>query len=269
MGAHDLWSQSLYLAPYDYIIDTHIVEYDMEKANINVLCSKGAISRETRDGLLNVPKMSREVAIGRMIRREPQLQEILAQGIMEAREVLFQKLHLKDENVLSIKNDAVYVIYDGVVPSIQPVQIDEFVRFRPKGTYSSFYKIFRKEFYYDYDPVTQKEGLDIKGIGDYGIETGKSFICLLCDIFYIALVQGPAAALKKCNEVYLSFIKKEYPIEYYRRLDSQAQYDIVDLSQYCKFQADMLAPSDIYAVDISYNASVIRLLISYFTQASC
>lgn len=268
MSNNDIWSQSLYLAPYSYIIDTHIVEYDIEKANINILCSKGAISKTTRDELLTVPKMDREVAIGRMIRREPELQNILSRGIGEARKQLFRILNLSDKNILSIKNDAVFVLYDGIVPTIQPVQINELVRFVPKGTYCSFYKIFRKEFYYNYDLVSQTEGLDIKGMGDYGIEKCRKFIELMCDTFYLACTSGPKAALAKCNEIYIPYINKQYPIEFYRRLDSHAQYDIVDLSIYSKFQADMLAPTDLYAVDTAYNTAVLRLLIAYFTDAA-
>ena len=32
-----VWSQSNYLAPYDYLLDANIVEYDISKANISVL----------------------------------------------------------------------------------------------------------------------------------------------------------------------------------------------------------------------------------------
>lgn len=267
MATNKLWSQKLYLAPYDYLLDTRIVEYDIEKANINILYSKGAISKSTFDGLLRAPKMQREVAVGRMIRREPQLQDVLDEGITEARKGLFLALGIPDECILSIKNDAVFVIFGGIPPVIQNIEINEFVRFRPKGIYSSFYKIFRKEFYYDFDPISNKEGMDIKGIGDYGIEMNRQFINLLCDIFYTALMYGPAKALEKTNSIFMPYVNKQFPIEYYRRLDSNARYDIVDISNYCKFQADMLSINDMYAVDTSYNSSILRLLISYYTSS--
>ena len=262
----EVWSQASYLAPYNYIIDCSIIEYDIEKANINVLYSKGAISKSTYEGLLNAPKQVREVAVGRMIRREKGLSTILSEGIADARKSLCEILSIESEDILSIKNDAVYVIYRDVLPPITEVQINGFIKFRPKGKYSSFYKIFRKEFYYDYDPITNMEGLDIKGVGDYGINLCAPFISMLCDLFYLALVSGPRAALSKVNEIYPLFVEKKYPIEFYRRLDSQAKFDIVNISDYCIFQADMLDGSNMYAVDGSYNSSILRLVMSYFTD---
>ena len=89
---------------------------------------------------------------------------------------------------------------------------------------------------------------------------------MLCDLFYLALVSGPRAALSKVNEIYPLFVEKKYPIEFYRRLDSQAKFDIVNISDYCIFQADMLDGSNMYAVDGSYNSSILRLVMSYFTD---
>lgn len=268
MAYSEVWSQSNYLAPYNYIMDANIVEYDIEKANISVLYSKGAISKSTYEGLYNAPKHVREVAVGRMLRREKDLSGILSEGIMEARKALCEQLNLTSENILSIKNDAIFVIWGDIVPNITDVWVNQYIKFKPKGRYASFYKIYRKEFYYDYDPVTNREGLDIKGVGDYGVEMCRPFIGLLCDLFYLALTAGPKAALAKANQIYMDFVQKKFPIEFYRRLDSHARFDIVDISSYAKFQADMLDPSSMYAVDNSYNCSILRLVMSYFTDMS-
>lgn len=262
-----VWSQSNYLAPYDYLLDANIVEYDISKANISVLYSRRAISDETYYSLLDIPKKLREVTIGRMIRREPILQEILAAGIMDSRRQLFEFLNLNDNMILAIKNDAVFVAYSkNAMPVIRPVQIDNYIQFIPKGKYNSFYKILRKEFYYAYDPTTNSEGLDIKGVGEYGIYQCESFINLLCDIFNLVLLRGPKIALHEANIIYRNFMSKTYPIEFYRRLDSHAKFDIDIKSEFSKFQSDMLGEEDKYAVDTSYNGMILRTVIGYLTE---
>ena len=132
--------------------------------------------------------------------------------------------------------------------------------------YNSFYKILRKEFYYAYDPTTNSEGLDIKGVGEYGIYQCESFINLLCDIFNLVLLRGPKIALHEANIIYRNFMSKTYPIEFYRRLDSHAKFDIDIKSEFSKFQSDMLGEEDKYAVDTSYNGMILRTVIGYLTE---
>ena len=57
MAYSDIWSQIRYLAPYNYILDSNIVEFDIEKANINVLLYYGAINKTTYDQLNALPKI--------------------------------------------------------------------------------------------------------------------------------------------------------------------------------------------------------------------
>lgn len=266
MAYSNLWSQIKYLAPYSYILDTNIVEYDIEKANINVLRYCNAIDDETYLKLYNMPKIDREVTVGHMIRRNKNLSSILKDSIQDARHNLFNILQLNTENVLAIDNDAVFIIFSGP-SSFTDVQINEYVKFKVKGQFRSFYHLNKKQFFYTYDPITNREGLDIKGVGDYGIEKGQGFIRLLCDIFYSNLSGGVSRAYEVSTNIYNNYIAKKYPMEYYRRLDSNAKFDIYNISDYCTFQADVLDNNAFGIINPAYNQNMLRTLISYYTDA--
>jgi len=266
MAYSDLWSQVKYLAPYNYILDTNIVEFDIEKANINVLLYTKTISEETYWQLYNLPKIDREITVGRMIRRNPNMSSILKEGIQEARHRLFEQLQLDNNNVLAINNDAVFVLFNGPY-SASDVQVNELIKFKVKGYYRSFYYLNKKQFYYSYNPVTNQEGLDIKGIGDYGIEKCNKFIKILCDIFYSYLSGGIYKAYETASIVYDNYCKKRYDVDVYRRLDSMARFDINTISNYCTFQADTLDMQFTRnAINPYYNEIILRTLLSYYTE---
>ena len=65
--AIEIASKMNYLTPSRYV-SGRIIEYDLEKANISILYSKGMIDKDKYDLLYNSPKMFREIMIGNMIK---------------------------------------------------------------------------------------------------------------------------------------------------------------------------------------------------------
>ena len=264
-----LWVNKNYMAPFDYIIDSQIVEYDISKANISVLLDSGKISQSFYDELYHMNKLDREIIIGNY-QRDHGLSEALNEGIQKARHSLFDILHLDQTNVLAINNDAIFVIKTGILDFPPEVQVSPHVIFRLKGNYRSFYKIVNKQYYYSFDPITNMEGMDIKGLGDYAISLHKQYmINWLMTVFWEALNRGSLNALYECNRFYGEYITKKLPLPYYRRLDSRAEYDLSpSFSQWARFSADFLtegAAED--SIDISYNAGIIQTLSKiYLTE---
>ena len=265
MAYSDLWSQTHYLAPYNYILDSNIVEYDIEKANINILRSYGAIPQYAYDKTAPLPKWRREVVIGKMMRREPKLVDILKQGIQDARRQLFELLNLDSNNVLSIKNDAIFVIFMGPA-SMEDIRLNDFITFKAKGHFRSFYYLGEKELYYTYDPMSGTEGMDIKGMGNRAIKECDGFIKSLSDIFYMCLTGGVKAAYDMSTKFYEDYMNKKFPANYYRRFDSWAKFDLLPISQYASFRADFLPDNAVNLIDPSYNLAIIRELISYYAD---
>ena len=234
-----LWERIRYSAPVNFLIDSRIVEYDIEKANISVMIkNKG-------------------------------LHSIIKDGIEEARHLLFDTLNLDYTNVLSIRNDAVFVIFQGIDPKLESIQVSPHVRFRRKGEFRSFYRLGRnKEMYYDYDPLTKKEVLEVKGLGAHSVYMHKDHMLkFLQDLFYTVLVNGPGPALEVLNNFYYNYISMQVPIDFYRRLDSGARFDMKQQSYFATFQADKLTIQDPRLIDPSYNAKILNLLASHFTNA--
>ena len=63
----------------------YIVEYDLRKANISALLSRGIISTELYTNLLNSDKQYREVYIGNMIKQNNSIYKEIQQGIIDAK----------------------------------------------------------------------------------------------------------------------------------------------------------------------------------------
>ena len=264
-----LWERIRYSAPVDFLIDSRIVEYDIEKANISVMLDKGVISNKDYEYYANMPKKQREVTIGNLMIKNKGLHSIIKDGIEEARHILFDTLNLNYTNVLSIRNDAVFVIFQGIDPKLESIQVSPHVRFRRKGEFRSFYRLGRnKEMYYDYDPLTKKEVLEVKGLGAHSVYIHKDHMLkFLQDLFYTVLVNGPGPALEVLNNFYYNYISMQVPIDFYRRLDSGARFDMKQQSYFATFQADKLTIQDPRLIDPSYNAKILNLLASHFTNA--
>lgn len=263
-----LWERVRYSAPIDFILDNHIVEYDIAKANISVLKDKGIINQAEYDRYYAMDKHSREVAIGLMQLRVNGVSATLKQGITEARKRLFELLNLDETSVLSINNDAVYCIFNGLSAEPDIIDITPNVKFIKKGVYRSYYRFGRnKEFFYNYDPMTKVELLDIKGLGDQSIALHKNFMVkVLKDLFYIAITQGPRIALESLKSFYYKYISMELPIEYYRRLDSESLYDLKLSTPYSSYKANNLMIEDKRLIDPSYNAIILNSLAKYYTR---
>lgn len=262
----NLYERVHYKAPIDYIIDSTIYEYDIRKANISVLYDKGTITKEFYERMLVAPKNEREIAIGKMQINNKPFSDALRQGIQDARQSLFQILELDETNVLAIRNDAIFVVKTCMKDYPQEIQVGPHTTFVRKNIYRSFYNYFGRSMFYYFDPISSVEGLDVKGLGEYAINLHRDYLLrTFMDIFYTAITAGPQEALEFINKFYDAYIKKQLPLEYYRRFDSHAQFDFRNISNWCTFRADFLTPGAAEdMIDISYNASILRLFSSYY-----
>ena len=77
----NLWEKTSYTAPLDYIINSKIIEYDISKANINVLLYKGLISKKEYEYYYNLPKRRREISIGLLQAKDKKYVRAIIDGI--------------------------------------------------------------------------------------------------------------------------------------------------------------------------------------------
>ena len=104
-----LYNKMNYTTDISYLTNVFINEYDISKANINVLYSKRLIDSETYDWLYNAERMTRQVYVGKL-QKDKMIAAELKAGIIEAKKMLFESNMVNDYEVLSIKNDAVFII---------------------------------------------------------------------------------------------------------------------------------------------------------------
>ena len=143
----------------DYLVSTYIREYDIRKANISILLSKGLITQSEFDYYASLK--NRSVVIGLLQRDNEEIKRELNNGFREYRQKFFEANNIQDHEVLAIRKDAIFLISK----EARTTTFD-YVNFVNKNTYTSFYRIFGYEYYYMCDRIRMTEQFDVKGISD-------------------------------------------------------------------------------------------------------
>lgn len=250
----DLWRKSHYISNIGYLIDVPIQEYDISKANINTLRDANAISEEQYQYFLHCPKIEREIEIGKMQGRDASINPIIKNGIENARRIFMEINGIDDSQILAIRNDAIMVMGD------RPMRLDitDRVKFRLDAEYRSFYKLQFAFMYYNFDLISKKEVLDIKGLGEASVSLHRSYMLdFFAELFYTAQIEGIEPAIKLLSIFYSKYINKELDVGYYRELNPQSAYKIDKRFVGCESIYTDYMP-DLKPVDISFNEKILR-----------
>ena len=246
----DLWKFDNYTAQINMLYNVYIYEYDISKANINILYSKNIIDKQTYDYLYSAERMKRQIYIGNL-QKDPKISQALKDGFIEYRHKLFMANNIQDYEVLSIKKDAIYIIS-------RRLQNTSFVlvNFIEKNWYSGFYKVKNLELYYRYNKMNDEEALDVKGINDNKLILHNAFMSFLKDLFYTLQCSGISTALALLKDFYLSYINRVLPIEYYREFNISSEYRTMG-TKYSRYAIITGTDINLNIVDISYNLSIL------------
>lgn len=247
--------KDIYTSPIPYIIGTYIREYDISKANINILYHEKEISKDKYDFLYNCPKLQREIIVGKLRKKYPRLTQVLKDGIRKARIRLCLENKIPDDNILAIKNDALFIIDR----DLYKTSFDNIV-FAHKNTYTSYYKIYNMEFYYD----RLNDKLDVKGIGDSFYYHEEYFGDMLKFLFYEAETCDPITYMKTISDCITSYTNLQYPVQYYREFNNRSMYKskihVNDLSYY---MASLDEKTNPICLDISYNFGILMTIYNF------
>lgn len=254
--ASELYKKKNFLLDLPYLISIPIYEYDISKANINILYHEKAISIEEYSRLRMMSRQSRQVSIGLMIKENPKINEVLANGIIEAKRKFFEANNIQDNEILSIKNDAVFV----TGRQMQHTKFEN-IEFLLKNYYSLYMKIFNLEIYYRSDQVTGWDMIDVKGINDSKLELHRNgMLVLLSEVFEQLDCGNLEDALSIFTEYYNAYIQRQLPIEFYRTFDSNSSYMVTIMGQ-----SYSVTHADINILDISYNMNFLRQIYGYIS----
>jgi len=252
----DLYNNINYQAPLNYIFSRYIREYDISKANINILYRKHVIDYETFCRLLNSSREERQIEIGLMEKYNKDIYKTLVDGIIEAKKWLFDSNNLENRDILAIRNDAVFVIDK----QLEFTTFDN-INFVNKNTYTSFIKIGKSpiSIFYRSDRISGQEFIDTKGLGNKSI-LHENYMTDFIVYIINQMEQGdPAMAISILSDIYKQYVTLNMDIGFYREYNSDSSYKILN-SEYRIIDA---YDKDKSCIDISYNMNILRELYSY------
>lgn len=245
----------------NYLISNFIREYDISKANINILLSKRLISREQYDYFYNLDKYQRNVQIGFLQKGNTIIKNGLSQGFREYRQKFFESNNIQDDDVLLIKKDAIFII-NKVATNLE----FDYVQFSERNLYTSYYRIKNVEYFYFIDMINSIENFIIKGLG-----TNESILLhnnFMIDFLKYLFESAQSLYIAEVVNILTMFINKyinyELDIGYYREL-GRNQYKIKS-TQYLSYYADHLPEREKYNLDIYYNLEILNTFLEYYTE---
>lgn len=223
---------------YHYLKNVNITEWDIKSAGLSVIRFHKLLPQEEITKLESMSKKSRTIREGLFQKENPVIAEKIVKTLEDVRQAFCFINDIYEENVLSIKKDAIFII--NINPNTK--NIKEHFEFRQKGKYTSFILLNKHEFY-----LSDTGELDIKGLSSNVIESQKDYF--LKDMRYLLSMSEKVDKLQMFNilkNYRRKYLNMELPLETYRELDTGA----FRVGEYLPTEVDESVRGDI---DISQN----------------
>lgn len=253
MSISNLYTHDKYLnKDIPYLISHEIIEYDIQSAGYNISKYYKLLDDNTLDLLGRMEKHKRHVHIGLLCKNNKDYNDKLKEAFKNIRKEFFIANNLVDDDILSIKKDAIFLL--------KPVFNTEFdnVKFIEKNTYSSYYYINKKEFY------SSMSRIDVKGISDDKLEPHREYLLeFMHYIFKMAETSDIKYVIKELVAFIDAYRNKQLDVEYYRELNDECSFRLYD--KYNGFDLGISEIKDDSTINISYNfMNYIRPLIEIY-----
>ena len=258
-----IYDKSRYIAPYSYLINKDIREYDLEKANISILRENNLISDEFYNKMYNANRDIREYTIGCLRRDNKEIEEGYQLGILEARKRFFEINEIDDEIVLYIDNDSITIISDLLYPIHIQEKISNYLNFRLKKQYTSFYRLYTIDFLYYNNNIVEQYRLKNVREDILRKDHQQYFLDILLSLFYSAQTSNILDTIKMIQNIYDQYTKREMNYNYYREFNQQNQFKVIQTPYYI-YYSDIWKEEDKNILDISYNADLLIQLYKIY-----
>lgn len=249
-----LWRKHNYTNKKINIIrDIMIREYDMKMAGLNILYTKGYVDDEAFNKLKNMKnKIARDTIIGKWLRNNNEVNKVMMDEFIEIRKQLFELNDLSDDDIISIKKDAVFI----VDKNIKHLKISDNYEFRIKNEFTDFMYLSDIEFYYN--KYTDK--LDVKGLSKEAKEYQENY--------YFKLIKDLFKCGKDKDKIFTLLIEFKYNFQNFK-LD-KGYYKLIQQPVYPFKLAGNLVyrdeiPNELFnKISLNSNLNFINELISIF-----
>lgn len=214
-----LYKRDQYLnKSHSFLSCNDIVEYDISQAGYNISKKYGLLTKKQEKKLESLSKTNKHYQIGWMQKHDQEFKKALKQAFIDIRQEFFEANNIEDEDILSIKKDAIFLM-----KRCQYTKFDN-VEFRDKNNYSTFIYMNDCEFYYNaYDK------LDVKNINDDIVakhdDYMNSFIKLMCKHIETSTEHIQLRYIRRFIDKYKA---RELPVGYYRRYDKKSHFELLE-----------------------------------------
>lgn len=217
---NELYKRTLYTKKVRFIIN-EIYEYDIAKANISILLQNGCITKREYNMFLQMPKFQREVVIGRM-QQNPVYSKIINDGFTMARKQLIETNNLSEDDIVSIKKDAFYVLRRLHTTTFGNID------FTLRNQFNLYMYCRGIEIYYGLNELDSNDTgiIDIKGINDDNLQLHMSYLSFLAYIFKFVLNNNIPMAIQELMMFMNKYDNRELDIEYYREFNAKSMYNL-------------------------------------------
>lgn len=249
------WNSSLhqrsnYTIPINLISGYDIVEYDIHSAGFNCIRTFNLLPEDIINRLNDVPNKQRHIIIGKLSRNEPykDLSNTIIDKIKSCNQAFFIANEVRDDNVISIKKDALFLFN---LPNIKRVKFGKYIEYRLKNRYTSFLKLNKLEFYYNSITGT----LDVKGINDELLKLHENgIIHYLKEILNIIEGSNKDSLCRYLLKFRDDYINRNLKYEAYRAFNNESFFILKDGSLLNEqIGLENIKESDVDLIDISYN----------------
>jgi predicted transcriptional regulator len=240
----EIWKRSLYTKNVHWIIH-EIFEYDIAKANISLLKAAGIISAAEFNMYSQMPKLQRQIAIGNL-QRNPVFAKCLANGFERARMNLVTANNLEDDDILSIRKDAIY--------SLKKLDVIDFgdVHFTLRNKFSIMIKAKGLDIYYFYNDMTDDMYIEVKGISDDKLHYHEAMLSAIGTWLKMVLSGKTDDVLLDMIQFMHKYERYQLPTEFYREFNSYSMF------RFGQFGCLDTVPESPQCLNINHNRDLLR-----------
>lgn len=200
-------------------INKKIYEFDIRNAGLSVIKQFYLLPIEEIEYIESLSKFESNIYVGKLRRNNKEFSNNLSNCLRDTVYNFLTINNIEDENILSIKNDAVFIISNS--NPIKEQTIDN-IFFKLENLFTSYYYLNKKEFYYK----TDKNIIICKGISDVVLEdyNSKYFLDWLKLIFRLMESSNKNSLLKELKSFQYKYLNRLLPIQYYCELNNDNMY---------------------------------------------
>lgn len=234
------YEKHLYLNPaYQFITQSEITEYDMKEAGFNIIKQFKILPEHEIEMLSMLSKRERTIQIGKLQRRTKGLSQMMNKGFAECRRWFFYMNDLQDEDVLSIKKDAIFTLKKCDHTDVG------LMHFAEKNEYDKFVHLDKKEIYIG-------DKIDVKGINDELVSLHQGYILdIIQEHLHNLVYKNNKKQVEFMKDVLHYYKTRQLDIGYYREFNRDSEYRLnIHLLE---DDLGIKYTNELENIDISYN----------------